>query len=360
MIAWNKDMNIVFLIGNGFDVNAGLKTRYSDILRKYLKMKSDNPRIAAFKQEIDENFEYWSDFEKRMGEYTKKINGSNLDEMIDNYQFCINDFSRNMVRFLKKEEARVSLAGKEDLISEAFKKSIIDFYFLLEDNPKQIIANMFSNIGPVRYSCISFNYTNIFKKCYEIFKLDNTIPMYMSKKAQGTRKIIAYRTSHFLGQVFHIHGNLDSDFILGVDNKEQIAYEEFRSDARITDVFVKPLANNYLGNQNNGNIATVLNSADIFCIYGMSIGETDKTWWKRIAENLKNNDSKQLVIFVWEPNFIPTLASEKINFIRTKRDSFLKAAGYHGENNISDRIHIVINNKEMFNVNLVTKEPPHA
>jgi hypothetical protein len=265
-----------------------------------------------------------------------------------------------MVRFLKKQEARVNLKGKEDLISEAFKKSIIDFYLLLEEKPKQIIANMISNGNFIKYSCISFNYTNVFKKCYEIFKSDDTIPKYMSQKAQGSRKIISYMTSEFLGQVFHTHGTLDNDFVLGVDNQEQIAHEGFRLDSRITNVFIKPLANNYLGNQNNGNVATVLDSADIFCIYGMSIGETDKTWWKRIAENLKNNNSKQLVIFVWEPKFSPILASEKINFIRSKRDDFLTVAGCQNGNNISDRIHIVINSKEMFNVNLVDKESSHA
>ena len=123
---------------------------------------------------------------------------------------------------------------------------------------------------------------------------------------------------------------------------------------------IKPLANDSLDNQNNASAAKAIDSADVFCVYGMSIGETDKTWWKRIVENLKNNDSKRLVIFVWEPNFRPTLASEKINFIRTKRDSFLTVAGYQNGKNISDRIHIVINSKEMFNVNLVNKEPPHA
>ena len=174
-------MNIVFLIGNGFDINVGLKTCYTDILTKYLKLKSADPRIVSFKKEIASNIEYWSDFEKRMGDYTKDFNESNLDEMIDNYQFCINDFSRNMVRFLKKEEVRANLAGKESLIVEVFKKSIIDFYFLLEDNPKQIIATMIFNMNLVRYFCISFNYTNIFKQCHEIFKLDKTIPRYMSQ-----------------------------------------------------------------------------------------------------------------------------------------------------------------------------------
>ena len=360
MIAGEKDMNIVFLVGNGFDVNVGLKTRYSDILKKYLKLKSADPRIVSFKKEIAGNIEYWSDFEKRMGEYTKDFNGSNLDEMIDNYQFCINDFSNSMIRFLKKEEARANLAGKESLIVEAFKKSIIDFYFLLEDNPRQIIANMISNRRFVKYSCISFNYTNVFKKCYKVFKSDKSIPRYMSQKVKNSRRIISYATSSFLGDVFYIHGTLDNDFILGVDNKEQIANEGFRSDSRIADVFIKPLANYSLDNQNNASAARAIDSADVFCVYGMSIGETDKIWWERIAENLKNSNHKRLVIFVWEPKFNTILASEKINFIKNKRNTFLTAASCQNENNISDRIHIVINSKKMFNINLVTKELPRA
>jgi hypothetical protein len=355
-----KPLNIAFLIGNGFDVNAGLKTRYTDILAKYLRLESVDPRIVSFKEEIDRNIEYWSDFEKRMGDYAKYFDGSNLDEMIDNYQFCINDFSRNMVLFLKKQEARVNLKGKENLISEAFKKSIIDFYLLLENNPKRIITNMISNIGFIRYSCISFNYTNALEKCYEIFKSDHTILKYMSQKMQAAHKSISYGSSNFLGQVFYIHGTLGNNFVLGVDNQAQIMHEGFRSDSRITDSFIKPQANKFLGNGNNSNVENVINSADIFCIYGMSIGETDKTWWKKIAENLKTYGNKQLVIFVWDPKFSTNLAAERINFIRNKRDGFLKVADCQNENSISDRIHIVINNKEMFNVNLVDKESSHA
>lgn len=43
-------MNITFLVGNGFDLNLGFRTRYIDFLDNYYlsRDKSSNPRIEGF------------------------------------------------------------------------------------------------------------------------------------------------------------------------------------------------------------------------------------------------------------------------------------------------------------------------
>ena len=33
-------MGTLFLIGNGFDINCGMKTRYTDVYKKYIKEKT--------------------------------------------------------------------------------------------------------------------------------------------------------------------------------------------------------------------------------------------------------------------------------------------------------------------------------
>ena len=40
----------------------------------------------------------------------------------------------------------------------------------------------------------------------------------------------------------------------------------------------------------------MINGADIFYMFGLSIGETDKRWWEYIAERLRVSNAK-LVIF---------------------------------------------------------------
>ena len=61
-------MNITFLIGNGFDLNLGLKTDYKSFY-SYYKMRSKS-NIA---KSIDSEYELWSDLEKGLGEYTARL-----------------------------------------------------------------------------------------------------------------------------------------------------------------------------------------------------------------------------------------------------------------------------------------------
>lgn len=57
-------MNIVFLIGNGFDLNLGLNTRYSDFYEYYKnqRAKDERPYIRSFLNDLASN-EDWSDFD---------------------------------------------------------------------------------------------------------------------------------------------------------------------------------------------------------------------------------------------------------------------------------------------------------
>ncbi len=61
-------MNILFLIGNGFDINIGLKSKYIDFYKYYNSIKSDNEIITALKESLSINDENWSDLETALGE----------------------------------------------------------------------------------------------------------------------------------------------------------------------------------------------------------------------------------------------------------------------------------------------------
>ena len=43
-------MNITFMIGNGFDLNIGLKTRYKDFILEYLKIDTKDDMLKKFKK----------------------------------------------------------------------------------------------------------------------------------------------------------------------------------------------------------------------------------------------------------------------------------------------------------------------
>ena len=42
-------MNVTFMIGNGFDLRLGMKTRYTDMYDGYISTPSDNEIIEIFK-----------------------------------------------------------------------------------------------------------------------------------------------------------------------------------------------------------------------------------------------------------------------------------------------------------------------
>ena len=99
---------ITFLVGNGFDVNLGIKTSYYNFYEWYLKQKNNSEIIKQFKQEIaneikDKNIpeseRTWADFETGMGKYTSKFTPETVEDFLD----CYEDAQESIVKYLKEQ-----------------------------------------------------------------------------------------------------------------------------------------------------------------------------------------------------------------------------------------------------------------
>ena len=95
--------NITFMIGNGFDLKMGLKSKYSDIYNVYTddSNRTDTTIFENFKDVLRKDspkYENWSDFEKAMGEHAKDF------ENQSDYVECIRDFRKTMQKCLSKEQ----------------------------------------------------------------------------------------------------------------------------------------------------------------------------------------------------------------------------------------------------------------
>lgn len=67
-------MDIVYLIGNGFDIKLGLKTRYAEFYKWYMTREpSEYAAVNEFRSAIDPNHELWADMEWAMCQYLKEI-----------------------------------------------------------------------------------------------------------------------------------------------------------------------------------------------------------------------------------------------------------------------------------------------
>ena len=104
-------MNVLYLIGNGFDLRLGLPTRYADFLEYYkgqtLKLGADRRRQEEAIKKYKERFfaemaeregrgeEQWKDLEIALGEFTTAF-GDDVDGLCDFYE----DMNRSLEAYL--------------------------------------------------------------------------------------------------------------------------------------------------------------------------------------------------------------------------------------------------------------------
>lgn len=100
-----------------------------------------------------------------------------------------------------------------------------------------------------------------------------------------------------LGSVLHIHGTLNEEMILGVNDVEQVNSALLKNDTEFLDTFIKRRMNNSIGQRKTEHAQKLIEESHIICIFGMSIGSTDKMWWEEIVKWMNASDDNKLVIY---------------------------------------------------------------
>lgn len=223
-------MNITFLIGNGFDLNLKLNTRYSDFFKYYI----ENAPKDLLSESIKNDYEMWSDLELGLGEFLKNIDESQIEEFLDSKS----TLERMLSEYLTLENQRVNIKNEKTL-SEEFRKKVLNFFSdfnaLEREHYNQIIR---STTEQINYNFITFNYTNI---------LDNIVLAAQKYYNPFGDHIAGGRYYDAIILPHHIHGNLTEDLILGLDNVEQILNEKLKSNSKLTNYIIKPTLNTALG-----------------------------------------------------------------------------------------------------------------
>lgn len=336
-------MNITFLIGNGFDLNLKLNTRYSDFYKYYIK---NDPQDILSKS-IKNDYEMWSDLEVGLGEFLKNIDESQIDEFLNSKS----TLERMLSEYLASESQRISF--KDDkVISEEFRKKIInftsDFNTVDKEHYHSIIAGTREQIN---YNFITFNYTDT---------LDNIV-----LAAQKNCKPFGNHTSGSTGyndvvvQPHHIHGKLSEDLILGLDNVDQILNEKLKSNHRLTDYIIKATVNTALGEKKIEKARAIIDKSKYICLFGLSIGDTDGMWWSYIIEWLKRDIANRLVLFVNKNTIVQLSGQEKIRFRDANREKIIERSRCQPSELPpihKDKIIVVPNSKIFTLENIVLKE----
>lgn len=340
-------MNITFLIGNGFDVGLGIRSRFKDFFPIYIEnSKNKKEDIRQLSERIGSDYDTWSDFEIQMGKYTVEFDTQNKQLFPAQFR----DFETEFVSYLKKEEQELSF-NNQDEISKMMISALSGFYSLhnLRVGSNNTISAVFSSLRTQAhvYNFISFNYTNTLEKCL------NTIPNgVVQKRAIGSTVL-----SDKVGKIVHVHGTCDNAPIMGVNDVAQITNKELVKDERFIRYLVKPKLNALHRTNQEVEASKMISSSQIICIYGMALGATDKLWWAKIIKWLNANADRQLVIFDYDPYFSEASQFDwidKEDAIMDKLASNISLSDQINIESLRSRIHIAVH-KNVFEMNLRTK-----
>lgn len=333
-------MNIVYLIGNGFDVKFNLKTKYSDFYKHAYTIKDSDPdEVKLLKQEIMTDIDSWADLEQALGRFTVNL------KSLSAFETVFDDIRLNLASYISKQDKSFSASAQElSTFIEHLSRPVI----FLTNKEVAEIGSFYKKINSseTSISIINFNYTT-------------TIEKILNNNKQDIRVKNSINRAITIKNVIHIHGLTDSRFTLGVDRIEQIDNVSFQKNEDVIEAMVKPMYNSIGGHLEDDDCKNLINNANIICIYGMSLGDTDKTWWELIGERLLKTDTK-LVLFWWENEEETTMirtqlfADKRNRKIKSIKQLFLKQSALdkeHKDNKVLlDKIYIVYNEVRMFDI----------
>ena len=306
-------MDVLLILGNGFDLNLGLPTAYSHFYDYYLnKPHLNSQQGSVLKQSLSEwknnaassikNIINWSDLELGLGDVS--LNYSTVNSYLDDFD----DISLKLTNYLQSVEKleiknieKIANAFIDDILRVALLTDLDSF---ISDNYKKTKESVFSgyldfkpsnemseflnstsnlSLSALNIDVMTFNYTNTAER---IFK---TI-----------RQLAFPKNKISLGKILHIHQDLgEAGIVLGVNSIDQIANEDFRSLYPIKYGIVKPnLVSEYAAGTDVECI-NAISKADVIIFFGVSLGMTDSIWWKRIG-NLVSGSNKRIIYCRYE------------------------------------------------------------
>lgn len=326
-------MNVTFLIGNGFDLNLGLKTQYNDFLKYYThEERKKSVLIEDFCKNILQEKALWSSAEVAFGEYTASFDG--ISKTVEDYCDCHEDFCNNLAKYLNKEQSYVNLINPD--YGSTFISAISNLTKGFRDTPVASIndaVDMFG--GGIKYNFLTFNYTNTLDLLHKQAK---------DSPAIGKR---LHKNNYFqnsIGALVHVHGYVDRDMVLGVNDISQITNAALfeNEDEEYLNQIIKRQTNQ-ANEQNTDAIARdILMASDVIYVYGMAIGETDAIWWERICDVLNQKFNSILIVHAFDAPPDSLIRRNYRMFEKKRKNDILKYADGNDQekNRLSQKVFI--------------------
>lgn len=230
------DPEIVLMIGNGFDLNIGLKTGYSDFINSnnFNKLINKNPLFWHLYQSHD--LQKWIDIENELKAYSSSPNvPENFQSLFEELCNCLTDYLND-----------------------------IDYNLINKSSTAHRLLDYIKNFN---FLIINFNYTNTIENILGDFGMND---------------------DEIKKRVIKIHGSVKTnDIIFGVEDNSRI---------KPSHVFLKK---SYSPNFKRIKINKLLRDSAQVMFFGHSLGETDHMYLQGFFQQISSEvyDAKNVQIF---------------------------------------------------------------
>lgn len=287
--------NIFALVGNGFDISvlkkfklgkmSGKTTSYVDFydyITYFNLSNEDNILYKRMKEDRISGKENWSDFENTIRELfdsSKEYSIEVLEKSIDEFQGHFTKFLNDLVdadTLLKlNEEVRKNKLSIQTL--ENFLKDLEDLRklkFIDSLDHYHLYNFVFANFN---YTSLLDNYIFLDKSQFDPHKYKNVDRNYRIRYQLQPFKDETSLSSYLVLDVIHPHGVQDvpRSILFGID------LEEYDKGKNLEKRLVKAYWSQY-----DVKYKSYLEQADLFIIYGMSLGLTDAWWMDSIVHEI--------------------------------------------------------------------------
>ena len=270
--------------------------------------------------------------EEALGRYMKNI--TNIDDAI----LIHKDLLEHLQTYICKEYSRY-ITPKDS--SKAILEELFYPIKSLRRNQRRKLEDGILRTHQTRFAyVITFNYTQTIEK----------LTGYKGKPITAFSFGSGYYS--YLQEIEHVHGFCDPDkgrMALGLDNPSQICNENLSASQNICYRYVKPTFNDLYGEEHHLKCLQWINNADFICIFGMSIGISDQTWWKAIGKRLLTSNAILLYFYYEGFELHNNNAPEFQEQVDSIKDNLLPKLGIEDISNENVRKRIYIScDKTMF------------
>lgn len=269
---------VTFMIGNGFDLGLGLRTRYGDFIPNYLKRQTTSTVIGKLKESIVREPVFWSDAELAFGKLSFSTFGKDSRSVLLE---CSADINEGLAEYLRSEEKR--FCPPDDECKALFSGMLFSYYEGLGEYPRMDELERLTRFHQLKVNIINFNYTETIDKML--------VPSgTMALPNWGNVQVV-------VNQVCHVHGSLSTEYsrLFGVNEISQVKDAGLSDDLK--DLLVKPTVGRRAGCRLEQKAKRMIDESDTIVVFGMSMGATDKLWWDYLLECIRFN-SERILCFV--------------------------------------------------------------